>query len=162
EGYGIWLRLFDANGVARGPSFALSPNGNIQNVTSDVVGLSNGGFVAAWADSFVGRSWARIYDGTGQPQGPLFALSDDFDVHNLAALPGGWAAIGTTSNREWSDPPPAAGYTPNRLMVREFSNDGTPLGDEILVRDAGFSMWLQTDLVFDTRGNLYTAWVEYP
>jgi cysteine-rich repeat protein len=158
QGRELYFRLYDANGVSRGPSTVLAYEAITLNVTNDVVGLSNGGFVGAWADLYNGRSWARIYDGNGQPLGPQFVLSDDFDMQRLAAFPGGWAAIGTTSNREWSNPPPPV-YTSNRVIVRRFDNQGLPLGDEIVVHDAGFRVWLQTDLTFDRRGNLYATWL---
>jgi cysteine-rich repeat protein len=154
----LWIRMYDPSGTSRGGSTMMADNAFPLNVTSDVVPLSDGGFAAAWADIYGGRSFARIFDGSGTPRGSVFDVSDDFDMQALASYPGGWAAIGTTSNREWSDPPPPV-YTSNRILVRRFSNDGVPQGDEILVADAGYRVWLQTDLVYDARGNLYTTWV---
>jgi cysteine-rich repeat protein len=165
QGTGAWMRLYDANGSARGPSTNFGPGVHFTHVTNDVVALSSGGFVLAWADLYAGGSWARLYAEDGQPRGPAFVLSDEFDVQRIAAFNGGWAAIGTTSNMEWSDPPPPV-YTPNRIIVRRFDNDGQQLGNDIQVQDAGYRKWLQTDLTFDTRGNLYATWVsldwDYP
>jgi cysteine-rich repeat protein len=165
QGYGTWMRLYDENGNARGPSSMFGSGTHFTHVTNDVVPLSTGGFVLAWADLYAGGSWARLYDDDGQPRTPAFVLSDGFDVQRIAAFDGGWAAIGTTSNMEWSDPPPPV-YTTNRILVRRFDNDGQQLGADIEVHDAGYRKWLQTDLTFDTRGNLYATWIsldwDYP
>lgn len=158
QAYGTWLRVYDENGNARGPSTLFGPNVHFAHVTNDVVALSTGGFVLAWADLYEGGSWARLYDEQGQPRGPAFLLSDQFDLQRIAAFDGGWAVIGTTSNWEWSDPPPPV-YTTNRIIVQRFDNDGYQLGDDLLVHDIGYRKWMQTDLTFDTRGNLFAVWV---
>ncbi len=158
QGYGVWLRLYDENGNARGPSTMFGSDIHFTHVTNDVAALSDGGFVLAWADLYAGGSRARLYEEDGQPQGPAFVLSPDFDVQRIAAFDGGWAAIGTTSNMEWSYPPPPQ-FTSNRIIVRRFDNEGQQLGADVLVHDAGLRKWLQTDLTFDTRGNLYATWI---
>jgi cysteine-rich repeat protein len=165
QAVGTWMRLYDPVGNSRGPSKTFGDGATFTHVTNDVVALSSGGFVLAWADLYAGGSWAQLYDEDGQPRGPVFQLSAEFDMQYLAAFDGGWAAIGTTSNMEWTSPPPPV-LTSNRIIVRRFDNDGQQLGDDILVHDAGPRKWMQTDLTFDTRGNLYATWVsedwDYP
>lgn len=158
QGSAGWMRLYDPNGNSLMPSTVFSSGTTFTHVTNDVVALSDGGFVLAWADLYAGGSWARLYDGSGQARGPKFQLSPEIDIQRMAAFPGGWAVIGTTSNREWSDPPPPH-FTANQVIVRRFDNDGTPHGDHILVHDAGYRKWVQADLTFDTRGNLFATWI---
>jgi len=158
QGIGAWTRMYDVGGNSRGPSTTLGSDVSFTHVTNDVVPLTNGGYVLAWADRYAGGSWARLHDADGQPRGPAFVLSDEFDMQRVAAFDGGWAAIGTTSNMEWTDPPPPV-FTSNRIVVRRFDNDGQQLGEDIAVHDAGYGKWLQTDLTFDTGGNLYATWI---
>lgn len=158
QGVETWLRTYDSGGNSLGPSTAFSSPSQYTHVTNDVVPLSDGGFVLAWADFYAGGTWARLYNAQGQARGPKFLLSNDFDMQRATSFPGGWAIIGTTSNMEWSSPPPRV-LTPNRIIVQRFDNQGVQVGADLEVENLGLRQWAQTDLAVDSRGNLYATWI---
>ena len=73
EVYGM---MFDANGNAVGTEFVVNDNPLLFQGSSDVAGLSNGGFVVTW-DSLTGDHdiYGQLYNGAGSAVGLNFAVA---------------------------------------------------------------------------------------
>src|SRR5262245_30972965 len=144
---GFGARAIDQNRTRRGGDVRIGDSA----YKVDVASLPDGGFVVAWYDGFP-PSRGRVFGPNGMPRGAEFVLSDTLAVPRVAASPrGGFAFVGQRVDATGSA---------SELWVRRFADDGTPIGDEIHVHTAEPDVFVQPDLTFDERGNLYVAWGE--
>lgn len=75
----IHIRLYDINSVALGSEFRVNTYLAMDQNTSKLVALNNGGFVVIWQswnqDSSFNGIYARLYDGSGIAQGDEFLVN---------------------------------------------------------------------------------------
>jgi hypothetical protein len=153
---GLWRRLYDQSGRARG---AALDSGYFPHLT-DVIALSDGGFVAVVTDFPDLRTSALFFGADGQQRGNALPLTDRFRATGVKTNPrGGFGIFGVSTFSD--DQVSNSGYS-HRLWARRFADDGTPLGPEVMVYEADAeNLYLQGNLEFDALGNLYTAWGQF-
>jgi hypothetical protein len=129
SGYDVYVRLFDANGVALAPEQLVNTGlPGEQRATAAVAG-GDEGFLVAWSDEDPGDDdfvdagvFARLVDRAGTPSGPAFSLSagsagsagDQLGPHIATDGHGHWAA-------GWVNEGP--GTSGGDLFARRFSAD---------------------------------------
>ncbi|MGW6426341.1 hypothetical protein ACWF82_27015 [Nocardia sp. NPDC055053] len=92
-------------------------------VTPSITGTGNGGFVVVWSDSTLVNIKARILTADGQPATDEFQVNQTHgSVHPVAAMAAGGFVIAWMTK----EPNP-------RLLLQQFSNDGSQIGQERLV-----------------------------
>lgn len=137
DGSGIRARVVKADGTPRGDSFVVNATTASEQSQVRVAALDGGGFVAVWqcrlpADATRG-DWtlqlrAQVFDDQGRRVGTERLVSDEdqaLGLADLVALDGGGFVVAWTG-RGWVD-----------SHVRAFASDGQPLGDTVVVHDAG-------------------------
>jgi VCBS repeat-containing protein len=106
SGSGVYARLYDATGAARGEPFLVNEATTSTQRFSDVVALADGGFVVAWEDHSGrdGSSWSiegQRYDAAGARVDGQFRINEQTSSNQslpaLAALAGGGFAASWTS-----------------------------------------------------------------
>lgn len=113
NGYGIYARIFDADGSPRGAEFRVNTVTEDNQIHPDVVALANGGFLVSWESDYqpghtlyppVFTVLMRRYDADGKAQGGETRLAGDRAVHPvLASADDGfvlaWSGAGTNVQR---------------------------------------------------------------
>ncbi len=102
DGYGVYLRIFDAAGVAAGPDVLVNSYASGSQYEPSLAALTTGELVAVWRDdNALDGSGAAVFgqhfDSSGTPVGDAF-LVNDITLSNqyqpeIVALPGGEFAV---------------------------------------------------------------------
>ena len=133
DGFGVFLRLFDAGGLG-GPEIHVNQKTAANQGEISVTMLGDGGFLVTWTDMDYAASgeweiYQRRYDASGTPltgEMPVNLTTSDMQASpDVIATPdGGWIVAWTSSGQ--------AG--PNRdIFMRRFDSTGADMTGEVLV-----------------------------
>ncbi|PXX14766.1 Ca2+-binding RTX toxin-like protein [Nitrosomonas ureae] len=77
----VYAQLYDINGIAQGSEFLVNISTANSQVSSDITGLDDGGFVVGWSSNHNGDSdvYAQRYDIYGEPVGGLTLVGSSID-----------------------------------------------------------------------------------
>ena len=148
----LWGQLFDVQRQPVGAPFVIGEPGPIGRYES--VATPDGGFVSTWKNTWGSPfSFARAYDGNGQPLGDEFPLGPaDFRIEGVAASAAGWlVAAGVRSNDSLNS---------DEVWIVRFTPDGQTLGSH-RVEILGDNVRAETDVAVDAQGKIYVTWSEY-
>ena len=111
SGLGIYAQRYDADGVAQGSEFQVNTHTTNDQTHASITGLSNGGFVVAWASAAQDGSgtglYAQRYDADGVAQGSEFRINTfttgaQTDPSVTALANGGFVVSWSSSNQDGS------------------------------------------------------------
>jgi hypothetical protein len=146
-------QAFNFNGVPRGETFDLSPEGpTVEPLDFDILALNNGTMRVAWSghDS-AAEVWVRDYDTDGVALAPAVRVSDSGAVTRLPAIHQGAQARVTIA---WTQ----ANGTDEDVLWRRFDANGAPL-DTVERISPNTPAAIRRDVVLGTSGSyLYGAW----
>lgn len=145
---GVFVRTFDAAGIALGTDVQVSGQGSYQQIAA----LPGGGFVVWWthaADYPFSAVSAQLYNAEGRPEGPSFVLDQDREatLANIVATDAGFMAVWQAS----SD----SGAT---IAIQSFGENGARLGETVRIpRDDDTT---KTEIVRLADGGFALVWHE--
>ena len=147
---------FDNSGNFGGPVGRSASQGQWD---PDIVALTDGGYAVAWTEGNgvqVGIQ-ARLLDDLGHKVGTFFAVNDDTDLDqvnpHLTALDRGGFAV------SWADESGLGGDTSDfAIKSVTFSDDGTRLGDEVLVNGLTANSQLFPAIAPHHSGGIFAVW----
>ncbi len=147
---GLFSRRHSARGLPLGDPILVAPGGG----QSDLIPRRDGGYLLVYRIYGVPPAPVamRAYTGSGVLQGSgIVTESFDFSDAALADDESSAAAVGLRT----ADP----NLPPNDVMLRRFTLDGMPIGDDVVVQSAptGAS---RPEVEFDAFGNLLVVWGE--
>jgi hypothetical protein len=162
-----WIRLFDADGMPRGPDVPIAEREDFDTRYPKVAIAADGSFVVAWVLWGVypgsifsaGRIQAQLFDPTGAPRGPTFYVSAwdrraDFRGASLAMTPDGRFVVA------WSQYDP----DPRHLgpWVRIYGADGTPQGNAFRTSapPGGVDHFSRPEVAVAANGNFTVVWYQ--
>ncbi len=136
SGQDVTARVFGANGLPVTGEFLLGSSPTPATQGTELAALPGGGFVAVWTDNTDGDNdlFARVYDNSGTPLGPEFAVAvnqgggTQQDQHEVAALSNGNFAVAWRTDDISSGDNDGAGG----IGYRIFGPDGTPVTSDLL------------------------------
>lgn len=131
--FGVYARLYDANGVALGGEFLVNTTSASDQFRPAVTALADGGFAISWSSNLQDGSsygiYGQRYASNGTATGTEFRVNTTTDNIQLypahAGLASGGAVIVWQSNAQ-----DGAGYG---LFAQRYAADGTTLGAEFQV-----------------------------
>ncbi|MEQ9491210.1 MAG: LamG-like jellyroll fold domain-containing protein [Alphaproteobacteria bacterium] len=155
---GVFGQRYDANDNPVGAEFQINTIGAGDQGFSTVVGLADGGFVAAWrsvsSPSGDVDVFARVFDADGEPLAAEFqmntTLTGDQDSVKIEALAGGdFIAVWESAGQDGSD---------NAVILQRFDAFGTAVGAEILVNTETTGAQGLPDVTALTDGGFVVTW----
>jgi Ca2+-binding RTX toxin-like protein len=165
DGFTIRAQVFDANGVATGAAFDVSPFGVSGADFQDVTALPNGGFAVTWHDTRTTGSdttgsgiHLRVYDQAGVPVGADLLVNTQTTGNqadtSISTLTGGGYVV------TWTDR--GAGGGNWVIKARIFDSAGVPMGSEFAVNPStGASVTsVESSVTTLANGNFAVAWNE--
>ena len=164
SGSAVRARRYDANGVAQGNDFEIHTFGNSNQSGPSVAGLTNGGFVAVWADnsnqlgdnSPTGIN-ARLFSALDAPVDIEFQVntttsSSQFEPRVAALANGSFVVV-------WQDNS-ASGFDDSNSAIRGqvFDAAGGMVGSEFLVNTAIANGQTDADVTALPDGGFFVVW----
>jgi hypothetical protein len=155
-------RLFTAEGVARGPAFAVREDTLYLQNQPAVAANPDGTFIVVWrAFNDVSHAMtlqARRFDADGVPLGDQFRVdSGDADDPRRPAVAAGAAGNFVVVWHEWNNARPDY----RSIQGRRFGADGVPRGGQFQVNSYTTGPQGYPDVGMDAAGNFVVTWV-YP
>lgn len=129
--YGIFQQRYDAFGNAVGPSVRVNTQTMADQVTGDVAGLPDGGWLVAWHDLATGNVNFQRYDASGVPLGGETAINTTIGLQNYAP------AITVLADGGW-----LIAWEHNGAGIRQqrYDADGARMGGETTVNSFAASV----------------------
>ncbi|NOT15864.1 MAG: calcium-binding protein [Methylotenera sp.] len=75
EGYGIYAKRYDVNGLLQGEEFKVNTTSSYHQSNASIAALADGGFVVAWQSQAGFDIFAQRYNAAGVPQGGEFQVN---------------------------------------------------------------------------------------
>jgi Ca2+-binding RTX toxin-like protein len=163
----IRAQVFNTSGVKVGGELQVNTTTNNHQSLPDVVGLSDGRFVATWTDwgytdgAFGnGAIKAQIFNADGTKFGAEFTVNTTVrgfqGSPSIAAGTGGFVILWDDDSSRWSG---ATGDTSGyAVRGQAFSNTGQLLGDEMLVNTSTTGNQVMSDVAVLANGDLAVTW----
>jgi len=133
--FGVYARVYDANGVAMAPEFQVNSHTQNNQSGASITALDNGGFVVVWTSTnqdFMGKGvFGQIYDASGVKQGSEFQVNTTELYDQLLPEVTQTAAGGFVVS--WVGIAKIQGNNRNDIYAQAFSNDGQVFGSETLL-----------------------------
>ncbi|WP_282063875.1 calcium-binding protein [Roseobacter litoralis] len=139
-GFGIFGQRYDAQGVERGAEFLINTETRDNQVSSEVTGLRDGGFVVTWAsDRQDGEQFGifgQRYTAEGFAQGSEFQINTHTELGQYgpsvtALLNGGFVVTWTSVGQQ-----AGGGYG---IFAQRFAADGSMQGSEFQVNTTNYA-----------------------
>jgi Ca2+-binding RTX toxin-like protein len=127
----VRARLFDENGVARGPDFVVATNGTEGLLDSDVTALGDG-FAVSFTSTVTADDdvCVQLFDENGNAVGGLIQVDDHLGLDaNRSAISSYEIGFVVAYSREGSDG--------DDIYYRLYNSDGTPISSPLLLDDIG-------------------------
>ena len=152
----VFVRLFDANGVAKTPAFAMDLPDVVIGLPS-VAALANGTFVVSW-DGADGDVRAQLFDANGATLGGRFTINQSLAGEQWYGFLEPLADGGFVAS--WTGEGDGSGYG---VYARIFNADGSPRGNEFLVNQTtqGFQGSAPRNLAQLADGSLAFTWERF-
>lgn len=164
-------RIFDSDGSALGPDFAINTTNQGSESGASVTALPDGDALVTWQSSIPDTTEAHIYgrfvhpDGTSD--GPDFLVNPTTGAVGdsgpaVTTLADGDVLVTWTIN--YNDDPPGAPYgSPNQLDIggRIYSADGTSLTSEFVVNNSTLSVQDGQVVTALPSGGAFVAWQSF-
>lgn len=159
EGWGAFLRRFDAAGAPLTGDVQVATSTAFDQVDADIAMHPDGSFVVVWdasddADGSLRGIFGRRFDSSGAPMGGEFlvnqgTLGDQNDAVVAPASDGGFVVA-------WESNPV---LDPNEdLFARRFDSNGDPVGDEFQINVFTDGDQEDLDIAVDGAGNFVVVW----
>jgi subtilisin family serine protease len=153
DGWGIYGRRFDADGVPQGDEFL------INSVTTGLQGwpsvsmADNGDFVVAWTNfvSGVATVWAQRFDAGGTPAGSVFQLGSG---QIASALP----KVAMQNTGEFIITWLGSTIGGNAIYAQQFDASGVALGSAFQVSTSSIGSEAATSIDVNGNGDFVIAW----
>ena len=157
--YDIYGQRFDPTGdtTGLGGNFMINDDGASWYQNDPSCGMDkSGNFVVTWADDRDGLNiYGQIYDNGGNPQGSNFRIDQDPGAESQY--------IPNVSMNEsnfvvtWED-----NRNTKSIYKRRFNNNGTPVGNEMIVNDVDGTKNQQYPAIdMNADGNVVVTWEDY-
>lgn len=151
----IFIQIFDSDGVRSGSNILVIGRDDRNDVSNpQLVSDGAGGFYLGWRDDATGSIYVSKFNGELNKQAE-FRISNPVlgyaGLYDLALYPGGKLAA------VWEQ------YSiKNSINFRIFSNEGTPLTQNIAINDDdGTATYWAPSIAVETSGNLVVTWEDY-
>ncbi|MGE0093268.1 MAG: Ig-like domain-containing protein [Alphaproteobacteria bacterium] len=156
--FGIYGQRYDASGAPVGGEFLVNQTTAGQQMTPDIVGLADGGFVAVWQSMPQdGDGWgvyAQRFDASGAPVGGEIQINetasgDQTRPHVTALADGGFAVA-------WQSAPQDGDG--QGAYVRSFGADGQPTSGELAANVTTAGNQSNVDITGLSNGGFAVTW----
>ena len=163
---GVFGQRFNALGERAGGEFRVNTTTFDSQLSPHIAMDDLGRFMAAWTSRLQddGTGWgiyAQRFDADGTPVGPEFLVTNttqgEQGVSDITVDGDGQYIIA------WNGTPfdNAHNGTDLDVYVRQFTTDGTPLGDEVRVNQTTTSTQLLPAVAFGKDGRYFVAWSSF-
>ncbi|VAV88052.1 FIG01023050: hypothetical protein [hydrothermal vent metagenome] len=164
----VKAQRFAANGTPQGAEFLVNTTISANQSNSDIVALSNGGFVVVWEDSSSSGGdtsfsaiRAQIFDANGAKTGSEFLVNTTtFSTQtqpSIAAQSNGGFVVA------WDDASASGGDSSGKaIRAQRFDANGAMLGSEFLVNTSTAGDQSVPDIARLALGGFVIAWTEQP
>jgi len=153
----IYAQRYDNNGNALGANFKVNDTDDPAS-KPDIAVSEDGSFIICWMDARYSSEYdiyAQRFDSNGNPVGANFKVNDDNEQYIWHMSP---AITVDGSDRFvicWED----ERNGPTDIYCQRFAADGSPLGSNFKINDAGEgSQRWQADVAADSAGNFIVCW----
>ncbi len=163
SGSGVKAQIYSASGVKLGGEFLVNTTTTADQITPSLTSLSNGGFIATWADgSRLGGDTsgygikAQMFSASGAKVGVEFLVNTSA-LNNqtqpvIASLASGKFVA------SWTDGSGLNGDTTTSVKAQVFNADGTRSGGELLVNTTTFATQQQPTITALPTGGFAISW----
>lgn len=159
QGWGVFLRRFDAEGAPLTDDIQVSTNTTFDQVDADIAMHPDGSFVVVWdasdaADGSYRGIFGQRFDSAGGPLGGEFpvnqgTLGDQNDAVVAPAADGGFVVA-------WESNDLLDNY--EDLFARRFDSNGDPVGDDYQINVFTTGDQEDLDIGVDGAGNFVVVW----
>ncbi len=151
--YGIFVRKFDAFGVAVNPEFQVNTVDTLWRGDSEIVELADGSFVVVWASNATLAGKSGIYAQRVAADGSL--IGTEFVVNGAASQQRGAPQVIATDDGgfvvAWNVPTSSAG--PHGIYLHRFDADGVSIGTDFYEGTGG-----TPSLEYGIHGEILLTW----